>query len=49
MSKGYVYTPSFSWDFTLSKKPSAEATKVSLKVVGWVFLRPANRAEEIYS
>lgn len=28
MSKGYVYTPSFSWDFTLSKEPSPEATTV---------------------
>lgn len=50
LSKGYVYTPSSSWDFTtLSKEPSAEATTVSLKAAGWVFLCHANRAEQIYS
>lgn len=50
LSKGYVYTLSFSWDFTTrSKEPSAEATTVSLKAAGWVFLCHANRAEQIYS
>lgn len=50
MTKCYVYILFFSWDITmLSKEPSAEATAVSLKAVGWVFLCYENRAEKMYS
>lgn len=50
ISKCYVYTSFFSWDFTmLSKEPSTEVTTVSLNAIGWVFLCYANRAEKIYS